>query len=99
MENLKPRRQSNFSAARINPKMPSWIRSSRVRSRDWYFFAIEMTSRRLELIIRSFASGSPRSMRFASSTSSAAVSSGYRLTSFMKRRIASVVLDASSAFA
>ena len=76
VENLKPCRQSNFSAARINPKMPSWIRSRSVRSRDWYFFAIETTRRRFELIMRSFASWSPRSMRLASSTSSAAVSSG-----------------------
>ena len=28
VENLKPRRQSNFSVARMSPKMPSWIRSS-----------------------------------------------------------------------
>ena len=31
MENLKPLRQSNFSTARINPRFPSWIRSSRSR--------------------------------------------------------------------
>ena len=28
VENLKPRRQSNFSTARISPMIPSWIRSS-----------------------------------------------------------------------
>ena len=56
--------------------MPSWIRSSSDRPWPWYFFAIETTSRRFELIIRSFAWRSPRSIRFASSTSSAAVSSG-----------------------
>ena len=27
VENLKPRRQSNFSTARLRPMMPSWIRS------------------------------------------------------------------------
>jgi hypothetical protein len=33
VENLKPRRQSNFSTARIRPRFPSWIRSSSVRPR------------------------------------------------------------------
>jgi hypothetical protein len=28
VENLNPRRQSNFSTARISPSTPSWIRSS-----------------------------------------------------------------------
>ena len=42
----------------------------------WYRRAIETTRRRFEVIIRSLATMSPRSMRFASSTSSAAVSSG-----------------------
>ena len=55
VENLQPRRQSNFSAARISPMMPSWIRSSIGRSRPWCFLAIETTSRRFELISRSFA--------------------------------------------
>jgi hypothetical protein len=27
VENLHPFRQSNFSAARISPRIPSWIRS------------------------------------------------------------------------
>ena len=40
--------------------------------------ASETTSRRFELIIRSLASRSPRSIRLASSTSSSAVSSGWR---------------------
>jgi hypothetical protein len=56
--------------------IPSWIRSSSERPWPWYFLAIETTSRRLELIMRSFAALSPRSIAFASSTSSAAVSSG-----------------------
>ena len=55
VENLKPRRQSNFSTARISPMIPSWIRSSSDRPWPWYFFAIETTRRRFELIIRSFA--------------------------------------------
>src|SRR3954447_13929167 len=46
---------------------------------------METTKRRFELIIRSFAAASPRSTRFASATSSAAVSSGQRPASFMKR--------------
>ena len=35
--------------------MPSWIRSSSVSSEPWYFFAIETTSRRFALIMRSLA--------------------------------------------
>src|SRR3954447_4698661 len=77
VENLKPFRQSNFSEARIRPSMPSWIRSPRVRPWPWYLRATEITNRRLELIIRSLAIMSPRSMRLASWISSAAVSSGY----------------------
>ena len=76
VENLKPFRQSNFSAARISPMIPSWIRSSSVRPWPWYFFAIETTRRRFELTSRSFAPLSPPSIAFASSTSCAAVSSG-----------------------
>src|SRR6266536_2260626 len=64
--------------------IPSWIRSSREIPWPWYFFAIETTRRRLELIIRSFASLSPRSIRLASSTSSGAVSSLYRPASLRK---------------
>ena len=75
MENLVAA-QSNFSAARIRPKMPSWMRSSSDSSWPWYFFAIETTRRRFELIMRSLAARSPCSMRFASSISSVAVSGG-----------------------
>ena len=53
---MNPLRQSNFSAARISPMIPSWIRSSSESPWPWYRFAIETTSRRFELIIRSFAS-------------------------------------------
>ena len=51
------------------------MRSSSVSSEPWYFLAIETTSRRLALIIRSFAARSPRSIRLESSISSAGVSS------------------------
>ena len=44
-------------------------------SEPWYFFAIETTSRRFALIMRSLAARSPRSMRFASSISSFGVNS------------------------
>src|SRR3954468_23706225 len=77
VENLKPRRQSNFSAARIRPSMPSCTRSPSDRPWPWYLRATDTTSRRFELIIRSFAAMSPFSMRLASSISSTAVSSGY----------------------
>ena len=33
VENLKPRRQSNFSTARISPSVPSWMRSR--NGRPW----------------------------------------------------------------
>ena len=59
-----------------------------------YFLAIETTSARLELIIRSLATGSPCSMRLESSTSSAAVSSGWRRISLRNRPSASVVATA-----
>src|SRR3954467_14071035 len=46
----------------MSPRIPSWMRSSSVSSEPWYFFAIETTSRRFALIIRSFAARSPFSM-------------------------------------
>src|SRR5436305_13888685 len=46
VENLYPRRYSNFSTAFINPMFPSWIRSRNDNPRLVYFLAIEMTSRR-----------------------------------------------------
>src|SRR6266487_253483 len=48
VENLNPRRQSNFSTARMRPMIPSWIRSSREMPWPWYFFAIDTTRRRFE---------------------------------------------------
>ena len=47
MQNLKPRRYSNLSTARIKPAFPSWIRSRKLRPRLRYFLAIDTTSRRL----------------------------------------------------
>jgi len=41
------RRYSNLSAARINPMLPSWIRSRRCSPRLTYFLATETTRRRL----------------------------------------------------
>ena len=76
--------------------MPSWIRSSSGSSLPWYFLAIETTRRRFELIMRSLASRSPRSIAFDSSISSSAVSSGWRRTSFRNSWRASVVAVASS---
>ena len=62
--------------------MPSWIRSRNGRPRPRYPLAIETTSRRLASTIWRLASWSPASMRLASRTSSAAVSSGTRPMSF-----------------
>ena len=47
VENLYPRRYSNFSTAFIRPMFPSWIKSRNDRPRFVYFFAIEITRRRL----------------------------------------------------
>ncbi len=74
VENLNPLRWSNFSAARTRPIVPSWIRSRKGSPWFLYLFAIETTSRRFASTISRFAPSSPRSMRFASSTSCAAVS-------------------------
>ena len=94
VENLNPFRQSNFSAARIKPMIPSWIRSSSISPCPWYLFAIETTRRRFELTRRSFAVLSPSSIRFASSTSCAAVSSGKRPASLRNSCSESVVAAA-----
>ena len=52
VENLKPRRQSNSSTARISPMLPSWIRSSSGSPWPWYLRATETTSRRLAMMNR-----------------------------------------------
>ena len=77
--------------------MPSWIRSSSVSSEPWYFLAIETTSRRLALIMRSLALRSPRSIRLESSISSSGVSSRWRPISLRKSWSVSVVAAASAA--
>ena len=48
-------RQSNFSAARTSPIVPSWIRSRNGRPWFRYRFAIETTSRRFASTIACFA--------------------------------------------
>src|SRR5919204_435659 len=53
VENLKPLRWSNFSAARTRPIVPSWIRSRKGRPWLRYFLAIETTRRRFASSISS----------------------------------------------
>ena len=48
VENLNPLRQSNFSTACINPRLPSWMRSSSDSPDAWYFLAIETTRRKFD---------------------------------------------------
>ena len=48
VENLKPLRQSNLSTAWMRPRLPSCTMSRSGRPDDWYFLAIETTSRRFE---------------------------------------------------
>src|SRR5438045_3984452 len=76
--------------------MPSWTRSPSERPWPWYLRATDTTSRRFELIMRSFAAMSPFSMRWASSISSAAVSSGYLRASLKKSWSESIVASATA---
>ena len=55
VENLYPLLYSNFSTAFISPIFPSWIKSRKDKPRLVYFFAIDMTSRRLASTISVFA--------------------------------------------
>src|SRR5512133_221795 len=96
VENLKPLRWSNFSAARTRPIVPSWIRSRKGRPWLRYFLAIETTRRRLASTISCLARCSPRSIRFASSTSCAAVSRSTLPMSFRKSCSESVVTSRGS---
>src|SRR5436305_14994644 len=64
VENLYPRRYSNFSTAFINPMFPSWIRSRNDNPRLVYFLAIEMTSRRFASTISVLARSAFRSQSF-----------------------------------
>ena len=63
VENLRSRRQSNFSTARFSPSTPSWIRSRKGTPCPRYCLAIDTTSRRFDSIMRRFAIRSPLSMR------------------------------------
>src|SRR5438874_12149425 len=65
VENLYPRRYSNFSTAFINPIFPSWIRSRNDRPRLVYFFAMEITRRRLASTISVLALNAWRSQPFS----------------------------------
>ena len=73
--NLNPRVSSNFSAALISPRLPSLIRSGRLRPWFWYCFATDTTNLRFALVSFSRAAWSPFLMRWASSTSSSTVMS------------------------
>ena len=55
VENLYPRRYSNLSTAFMRPILPSCIRSRNSSPRLVYFFAMEMTRRRLASTISFFA--------------------------------------------
>src|SRR5688500_17981819 len=48
--NLKPLVSSNLFAALIKPRLPSLIRSGRLRPWFWYCFATDTTKRRLDLV-------------------------------------------------
>src|SRR5215212_6784761 len=76
VENLKPLNGSNFSAALISPRLPSWMRSRKDTPRLRYFLAMETTSLRLASTRRSLDLVQPRAMPLASRISSAWVSSG-----------------------
>src|SRR5713101_4698697 len=65
VENLYPRRYSNFSTAFINPMFPSWIRSRNDRPRFVYFFAIEITRRRFASTISVLARNAWRIQPFS----------------------------------
>src|SRR5215471_4830583 len=79
--NLMPLVSSNLCAARIRPRLPSLMRSESETPWFWYFLATLTTKRRLERTSLSSASASLRLIRWASSTSSSRVISGYWLIS------------------
>src|SRR5215217_8667279 len=76
VENLKPLEGSNFSAALMRPRFPSWIRSRNETPRLRYFLAMETTSLRLASTSLSLDLLHPRAMPLASLISSAWVSNG-----------------------
>ena len=55
--NLKPRVSSNFSAALISPKLPSLIKSGKLKPWFWYCLATDTTKRRLARV--NFSSATP----------------------------------------
>ncbi len=57
---MNPLVWSNFSTARMRPRLPSWIRSRKARPRLRYRLAMETTSRRLASMRASLASWPPR---------------------------------------
>ena len=73
VENLNPFEWSNFSTARIRPRLPSWIRSRNSMPRPTYRLAIETTSRRLASISFFLASWPSRSTRRSQSSISCSV--------------------------
>ena len=85
-----------MSTAFISPIFPSWIRSRNGIPRPTYFLAMLTTRRRLASVSCFFASSSPASTRFASSTSCSVVSSGTFPISFRYIRTGSSVLTPSS---
>jgi hypothetical protein len=70
VENLVPKFASKPRAARISPRLPSWMRSVNSSPRPVYPRAIEMTSLRLHCTSSSHAASSPFWMRAASAASS-----------------------------
>src|SRR5215213_2349429 len=76
VENLYPLEWSNFSAALISPRLPSWMRSRNETPRLRYFLAIETTSLRLDSTRRSLDLLHPLAIPLASLISSAWVRRG-----------------------
>ena len=71
--NLNPRVSSNFCAAFIKPRLPSFIKSGKLKPWFWYCFATLTTKRRFARVNLSNARWSPLRMRCANSTSSSTV--------------------------
>src|ERR671911_2511475 len=76
VENLYPFEWSNFSAALMSPRLPSWMRSRNETPRLRYFLAMETTNLRLASTRRSLDLLHPLAMPLASLTSSAWVRRG-----------------------
>src|SRR3989338_10172731 len=95
VENLYPLVQSNFSTALNKPRLPSWIKSSKVKLalRPTYFLAMETTKRKFALARRFLASISPASILLARSFSSFSWISGYWPLSFRYILMESLMTD------